>query len=96
MLAEKIMGARVALNELAGRVDDESLGIVRAVQAELADAGDMARQFEGGGLILGRYEELAEKASPLSLAFGGIGAFLPHGLLEPLKSEDFTDNNGES
>ncbi len=71
MLREKIEGARVALNELAGTVDERSLGIVRAVQAELADAGEMAGQFEDGGLVLGTVEEMKVEVSTLSLCFGG-------------------------
>ncbi len=51
MIQEKIQSARKALQELGGQVPQPVWDIIRAANAELADAADCARRLEGATLV---------------------------------------------
>ena len=46
MIHEKIRGAVVAINALAGQVSEEAWNALKCARAELADAADMAEAME--------------------------------------------------
>ena len=52
MLAEKIFGARVSLNELAGQVPPEAWEVIEGVKRVLYGAQEQAREMERG-LVVG-------------------------------------------
>ena len=46
MISEKIRGAVLAINSLAGQISEEAWDTLKSARAELADAADMAEAME--------------------------------------------------